>query len=991
MPTLGASGANKEPHPARVASEKLIGRDAELAAIDLAIDRVASGHPCGLAFVGEPGVGKTALLGQVCSRARAAGLTVVAGRGTEFERGVPFGVLVDALDATLASRGANWPNELTEERLACLASVFPSLAELRSPTSELPSLEEHRFHKAVRTALEAMANDEPFVLALDDVHWSDRASADLLAHLLHQGMRGPILTVIAYRAAEAPTVLRRAVAGAARDRDVVELSIAPLDEEQADELLGGDLPAERRRELYRETGGNPFYLMELARAEAYAEVGANVADSPAELRPDEVPTAIRAAIEHEVEARSPGARALTEAAAVVGEPFEPEVAGHVAQLGTDDLPSALDEIAAAGLIRPADGARGYVFRHPIVRRAVYESLGVGSRASAHGRAAEFLEHARGPLPARAHHVERSARRGDAQAIDLLQTAAAATAPLAPSAASRWLSSALDLLPGDATAERRISLLIPLATTSAGAGKLLAGRAALVDALPSLSGKDEVGPHAELVSSLARLDHAVGREQDVRAVLEDALRESEALTAQQELRLLVDLAVSCWLGDDPHALASGARSARRLAAEIDDRVSYATLCALEALACGRTGELDLALARTKEASGLVDRLTDAGFAARIEGLLLLGHAELAIGVPAAAARRLERGLRIARATNQVAWSALLTSELALARALGGELNGASEAADEALAASSLDHPELEIRVLSVRATVHTVAGDLNRAIGYGEQAVAITDRVPRSAFTWTAHSALARARLESGDPALARDDILAHAGGAELPVVPHGERAHWFAKLAEAELSVEDVEQAGTWTKLAEEAADAYPLGRARGEAHLARARLELAEGRVGEAAAHAREAADAFRSCGLPIDSAKAEIVEGRGAARAGDHESAIGLLRGAEMELRRCGADRNADEAASELRALGERVSRRARPLAGTETLEILSRREREVAGLVARGLTNREIAAHLFLSTKTIETHLSRAYEKLGISSRAALAVAIERAPAEPGERVR
>ena len=990
MPTVEASAATTDALRGGGVHDALVGRASELGVIDRELDGIARGRAQAIAFVGEPGVGKSALIGETCRRAAAAGLTVLAGRGTEFEREVPFGTLVSALDGPFAERGAEWLEELTSERLACLTSVFPSLSGLRSPGVDAPPPQGHRLHDAVRAALGAFSQ-EPVVLVLDDVHWSDRASVEMLVHLLRRPLRGGVLVVIAYRGAEAPPILRRTVAAAARDGDISEIDVVPLSQAESDEILDDRLSAGRRRALFLESGGNPFYLTELARAADHQEAGAEGVDAGEEHKPEDVPAAIVSAIEHEIAARSVDAQALAEAAAIVGDPFGLEVAGQVAELTPAEAALALDELAAAGLVRAADGARRYLFRHPIVRRAVYESVGVGSRADAHGRAAEALERSGGSLPARAHHVERSARPGDLRAVELLCSAAEATAPLAPAAAARWFSSAAELLPDDADPDRRAGVLVSLALTLTRIGRVAQARTTLTRALPRFSAESEPAAHGSMVSTIAQVDHMVGRHRDARTLLEDGIRRQIDTTSSSRALLHTDLAMNRWLANDLYSLLEAAGSARAFARDAEDRLSHAAACALEAAARADRGELEGALTLVDESAGLVDAWSDATVAGRIETLLVLGHAELSVGRALAAVRHLDRGADILRAGGRGAWSALMDSQLAIARLRCGDLDGAASASADALNAACIDHPQLELRALSVRAWVHTVSGDLGRAIGYGEQAVALADGEPHSVFSWSAHGCLARACLEAGEPARARELILARGGGAGLDETPHGERPQWLAMLALADLADGKLAAAAQWVEAGEAAAVAFPLGAATAEARLARAHLELAGGCPAVAAALADDAHDLFRAESVPVEAARAATLAGRAKSRSGLQDAAIEQLRYAQAELDRCGALRYRDEAARELRASVSGSVRRGRTKVGGEALGSLSNRELEVAGLVARGMSNREIAAELFLSTKTIETHLRRIFDKLGISSRASLAVAVERAPAAAGAAAR
>ena len=140
------------------------------------------------------------------------------------------------------------------------------------------------------------------------------------------------------------------------------------------------------------------------------------------------------------------ARSLLGGAAVAGDPFEPELAASAAAIAEDLAINAVDELLQLDLIRPADVPRRFRFRHPLVRRTVYEAAPGGWRLGAHERCAEALTARGAAAAARAHHIERSAREGDLAAVAVLREAGEQTARLAPASAARWYAGALRLLP-----------------------------------------------------------------------------------------------------------------------------------------------------------------------------------------------------------------------------------------------------------------------------------------------------------------------------------------------------------------------------------------------------------------------------------------------------------------------------------------------------------------------------------------------------------------
>ena len=249
---------------------------------------------------------------------------------------------------------------------------------------------------------------------LDDVQWSDQASSDLVAALARRRIEAPVLLAVAYRLGTAPAALDAALA--AGEADVVEL--AALTEPECAELAGDQAADATRAALFRDSGGNPFYALQLARTDALP------GNSDHEMAG--VPAAVAASLLGELGALPASARTLLEAASIAGDPFEPELAYAIADVSTDDGLALLDDLLDAALVKPTEVPRRFAFRHPLVRRAVYEGTKGGWRLAAHGRAAAALAVAGASAAARAHHVEQSAARGDREAIDLFLEAAEQT-------------------------------------------------------------------------------------------------------------------------------------------------------------------------------------------------------------------------------------------------------------------------------------------------------------------------------------------------------------------------------------------------------------------------------------------------------------------------------------------------------------------------------------------------------------------------------------
>ena len=161
------------------------------------LDAVHSG-PSIACFAGEPGIGKTTLLDMLRSRAESQGMLVLAGSGAEFERSVPFGVIVEALNERLTGLGPGVLNSMSTDDLARLAPAFPAVGRVRDSPDGI-SEERSRVLGAIRNLIELVADQQPLVLVIDDLHWADGGSLELISHLIRRPPRAPVLLALSYR------------------------------------------------------------------------------------------------------------------------------------------------------------------------------------------------------------------------------------------------------------------------------------------------------------------------------------------------------------------------------------------------------------------------------------------------------------------------------------------------------------------------------------------------------------------------------------------------------------------------------------------------------------------------------------------------------------------------------------------------------------------------------------------------------------------------
>ena len=344
-------------------------------------------------------------------------------------------------------------------------------------------------------------------------------------------------------------------------------------------------------------------------------------------------------------------------------------------------------------------------------------------------------------------------------------------------------------------------------------------------------------------------------------------------------------------------------------------------------------------------------------------------------------RLPEGLAAARRVAAAARAggnglASILHDLAAVLALGllGRLTEAEPAADEAEQAARVSgNPQLLQWALWMQAWVLMERGRLDAALAAAQESVALAAELEDSASPIVARAVLGAVLGARGEHARARELLAAYD-------MDHGWICRWAPYLVESDLAMGDLASAGDHAERAAAVAPGTGMASARAAAGRAQALVALADDDAPRAAALALAATNDAATAGAMLEAARDRLVAGR-ALVSTDPDAGIAQLVAACEQAAQCGAPRVEDEARLELRRAGVRVGRGGARATGTEGLARLSPREREIAGLVADGLTNREIAARLFLSEKTIETHLTRVFQKLGLRSRAQVAAQVAR----------
>ncbi|QEC48769.1 AAA family ATPase [Baekduia soli] len=962
-----------------VLAHHLVGRGPELSRLDAALDDLDGGHARALEVVGAAGIGKTRLLAELAARADARGHIVLTGSGSDLDRDLPFWVFVDALDEYVAGVEPRRLANLDEEVRAELAQVFPALSDLGRGAAAGLQDERYRINRAVRELLERLAATKPMVLMLDDVHWADAASIDLTAALLHRPPAAAVLLVLASRPHQTPPRLAGAVRRAVRNGELTQIGLDPLTGEEAAAMLGRAPSDASAAALYEESGGNPFYLEQLARAGAAAapsapEGGLSVAEV-------QVPGPVAAALQEELELLAPPTRRILEGASVAGDPFERELAASASDVAEPAVMEAIDELLAVDLIRTTTVPRRFRFRHPIVRRAVYESAAVGRRIGAHERVADALADRGAAASARAHHVDIAARVGDAAAVAVLTQAGHDASRRAPATAARWFASALRLLPDTAPAAGRVELLLAGAAAQAATGRFAEAHAALIESL-GLIAPDASPVRVRLVAACARVERLLGRHEQAHDRLAEALSDLPEATGPAAVALMLELAADEVYRLQYRAGQEWARRAVEAARAIGDPALTAAALATLARALAWGGEPEPAGRVWAEAAPMVDALTDDELAGRLDAAVELAGAEIYLDRFAEAGVHAERALAVGRATGQGQLFPGVYATLGVAWCMSGHLAEAAELLEAATEAARLSGNRAALAwALFCRAFVAVPAGDLRTAIATAQESLELATATGQGVIAARAAAVLAVALLDSGRPDRAAA-ALTDSVGEDLIAIPEVWRAYLLELMTRSRLALGDDDEARRAAAGARAAAEAVGLRSAAAMADRATAAVALAAGDAAAAAGLALRAAALSDAVGMPVEAGLARTIAGRALAQTGEQDRAVRELEQAAAELDRCGAVRHRDAAERELRRLGQHIHRRTRAGGASTGVGALTERELEIARLIVDRRTNGEIAGELFLSKKTVETHIRNMFRKLDAGSRVESARAVEEA---------
>ncbi|HEU5472975.1 MAG TPA: LuxR C-terminal-related transcriptional regulator [Actinophytocola sp.] len=910
----------------------MVGRAGCVEAISSALDWVAAGRFGVVEVSGEAGIGKTRLLTEAGSLAGASGFLVGRGHATQFEQEVPLALFVNALRAI----------------------GFDVL----TGTATQPGDRVRDYVRVRRRLMDSAGTG--VALVLDDLHWADHPSLELTEYLIRNPPPAPVLLVLAFRSARTPVRIVDAITRAGPGTWRIHLD--PLREADLRLLVPG-VSRRRRGLLLRASHGNPLYLQMLTRLRdtALIELVRDGGDRGA-VWADESTRQILHTLVADLAVLPDSCKRVAHAVAVIGDHATVDLVAQVAQLPAPAVADALDQLCGMGL-GDMDGA-WFRFHHPLIRAAAHDAAGPAWRTGAHTRAAEYLRAHDSPVPLIAHHVERSARYGDEAAAALLLDAGESVVYRAPGTAVRWLGTALRILaPTSRLLEARPAAVLHYARALGLAGELDRSWTVVQELLRD--GHPLRAQAAAFGLVIARLRGDL----DTASALLDA----ELLQARDPMvegKLRIQLAALGSLRE--HAAA--VRKHTRRALELLDGHRPA-LCAaaraLQAWAEFSDGHADLARIRARQAAHLVSAVSDVTLRPHVELLGPLAWIQTRLGDFTSAGRHLERAYEVVDQAGQSSALPYLLVVDGMLQTRLGQLPAALDLLEQAgLAADQIGSAEIRamadaVRILPLLWTAGPAA------------AIAVANRLdaagrPRSRTWWRVGLVhLAVAHVAAGDPQRCLDLLT-------------GERVRWPADpaatvirlvlMAHALAGRGGVGAAGAVAQDAERIALSAGLDYEVGLAVHAQGYVATQAGRHDEAGALATRSAATFAVVSAPIEQARAHHLAAVAFARAGLAERSHEEFGRASSGYTSCAANWLLSTITSDRRRHAAQLSRRGRTPHRTD--DVLTSRERQVADLVAAGLSNQEIAERLFVSHRTVESHLSRIFPKLDVRSRTALA---------------
>ena len=989
----------------------LVGRRADLAVLRLALDDAIEGRGQAIFIAGESGVGKTRLVQSVSREALRRDMMVASGGAYAAETGIPYGMIADALVPALRDLPAGTLSLLARGAEGELRTILHGLS-IERKSVDTPSQDDGdrkaRLFWNFAQFMARLAERQPLLLVLENAQWGDPSSMELVHFAVRQLRTSPVLVIVTYAddEQEVPVHLRTVERSLVARGEASVRGLAPLTRHDVLEILHtlfaltGESATRLSERLHERSRGNPLFIDQLIRH--LVESGRLWQEGDRWMVADfddvGLPSTIREALQARLGEVEPGARRVAEVAAVIGVRAALPLLQAVAVFEARPFADAIDVLCARRVLREIGegGVPHYEFVHPLLQMTTLAGLSSARRRALHLATAAEME--RGLGSAALDHASEIARH-------LVEG---------------------DVLGGDVRALRYVTAAGRQALdrhADAEALRLLADALAISDRLEPA--ERDANAYRVLLDELARARQRAGDRDGALALWHRALEladvAGDALTRTRLLRRVgLGLAFAGRPADGLRYLddsEAAATAIDRVDLVLGVRVAKASL--LHAL-----GRIDEAKAAVEEVLPIAERTADHALLARVHRALM----QLYGWTGQAGVARSHGNAALAHATasgdSALAWSAhwgmaVLEGLVGNSEAVGTHRREAERLAIE------LRSPLMQVQTAEIAIEHASGVGEWNEGIARAERAIPIARAIAPATLlprllVWTglilvardelsrAHELLEEAwRLSRAEEVVTavREGRTPVAGEVHTVILAHtGMAAYWLAvgdwhkalQAGERGLALADhfgyvvwaihrllplVIEAGLW--LQKFTLVRRMSARLREQSLLVNHRLGLAWATAAEALRLRFEenhpdtvrallqAADELEGIPFPFHGARLRRNAAQVMTIDGDIEGARRELRRAHDVFARLGAEYELRGTRSEMRTLGLRLPPRSSP----EGAFSLTGRELDIARMVAQRLSNKEVATRLDISSRTVSTHLSNMFGKLGVNSRGAL----------------
>jgi DNA-binding CsgD family transcriptional regulator len=929
--------------PAGTLAGALIGRDSEMAVLSDLVQEVASGQGGLLLVEGEPGIGKSSLVRAATAAAADAGCEVFWGAGDELGQALPLLPLLEGLRVREQSEN---PRRNTILRLLRGELAAERGADVSAALAE----------QLLALVTEQCAA-QPTVLVIDDLQWADQASVTLWSRLARLVRQLPLLLLGTMRPVpqrDDLLALRRVVGDAGR------LQLTGLREAAVAQLvaaLAGGVPDHQLTQLAQDAAGNPLYVTELIAALTRSS-SLIVTDAGAvQLTGGPVPSSLSAAIADRLDFVSGPVREVLQAAALLGVEFAVSDLAAVLGRGVPDLIPAVDGARAAGVL--GESAHGLAFRHPLIRAALYDVMPAPVRAAWHRDAGRALAQAGAP-------ADRVAR----QLLWAMDGSAGPSEPMDEWILS-WLARTAELLIGQAPGVAAALLRRAVASSLPGSAHYDALVGRLADALYRVGdvAEAEQVANAALVHAtdpdlivdlhwtLAQCSMRAGRSGEFLVTLDRAL-DAPGISARHRARLLALAArTHSYVGEIEKASQAG-HIALQAATEAADNWAMGWALHVLMIASAVQGQIDEALELSDRALSVTQTdsaLTDLRLLLQINKALMLGNLD-----------RCQEALAAARQACDLADQAGTAIRLAQAHCALAQLLFDAGRWDDALAEVEVLHEDLQESAvvccdLGVAAVIRFHRGDAAAARQHLAAAASHAERMGNRVI-----GPLVLARSLDFEQ---RDQLADALGALTAGFTDNSE------ELEEIEELLPDAVRLATGISDLDAARDlaghAAALAADSAIPHRLATNLYCA-GLIAGDPARLLEAAERYQEASRTLLRARALEAAAESFVSGGDRDQARAAFTAAVEVYTSLGATADVARLQARFRAHGIRRGPHTKHRQAQSGWDSLTPTEIKVAALVEKGLTNPEIAARLFLSPRTVATHVSHILKKLNVNSR-------------------